>query len=398
MSQKRAVVIIPTYNEKENVGKIIPALEAVFASISDWDMHVLIVDDSSPDGTAEAAKVLAKKNHHVHVLVNPNKNGLGAAYLKGMQEAFGNLDADLVFEFDADFSHDPKKIPEFLAKIDQGYDFVIGSRYIEGGSIPADWGLERKFLSVVGNLVIMLILTDFRIHDWTSGYRAITKKVYDAVHSEMEKEQFFGYTFQVGFLHKTVHKGFKVGEVPFNFVDRQIGKSKLGTEYIKNTLIFILSVRLREILASRVFKFGVVGGIGFVINTLGLFIFSRLDLIKTFAAALHGSTGWEFINAAGTASALGAECAIISNFILNNAWTFADRKTNSLLGTLGKFVQFNLSSFGAVLIQFVIVGAGTHFTGTGTLSKLFWLVTATAIGMVLNFIIYSKIIWRTKSK
>src|SRR5690606_21568905 len=102
--------------------------------------------------------------------------GLGGAYLKGMTEAFENLGADVIFEFDADLSHDPRKIPQFLAKIDQGYDFVLGSRYIPGGGIPADWGLHRKFLSVVGNLIIMVVLTDFSIRDWTTGYRAISKK------------------------------------------------------------------------------------------------------------------------------------------------------------------------------------------------------------------------------
>jgi dolichol-phosphate mannosyltransferase len=396
MAKKRAIIIVPTYNEKENIRKLIPALEEVFEGIKNWEMHVLVVDDSSPDGTSDEVRTLAKKHQNVHLLVNPKKAGLGSAYLKGMAEAFGKLEADLIFEFDADFSHDPKRIPDFLKKIDEGYDFAIGSRYISGGSIPDDWGWYRKFLSVVGNIVIMVVLTDFRIHDWTSGYRAITKKVYDAVKDEMSAEQFFGYTFQVGFLHKTVRKGFKVGEVPFHFVDRKIGNSKLGTEYIKNTLLYILSIRIKEIVASRIFKFGMVGGLGFVINTLGLFLFSRLDAVKALAESLQGATGLSIINTAGTASALGAECAIISNFIWNNLWTFSDRKTTSAIGTIWKLLQFNISSFGAVILQFLIVGAGTHFTGSGTISKLFWLVLATAIGMVLNFIIYSKIIWKKK--
>ncbi|PWU24053.1 glycosyltransferase family 2 protein [Candidatus Cerribacteria bacterium 'Amazon FNV 2010 28 9'] len=396
MSSKKAIIIVPTYNEKENVVKLIPVLEEVFAGIHNWDMHVLFVDDSSPDGTADEVKKFAKKNKHVHVHINPQKRGLGAAYLSGMKEAFGELGADVVFEFDADFSHDPAKIPDFLNKIDQGFDMVIGSRYIKGGSIPSDWGFDRKVLSVIGNLFITFVFTDFRIHDWTSGYRAITKKVYEFVVDEMSDPKLSGYTFQAAFLRKAVRKGFKVAEVPFAFVDRKIGKSKLGSDNIKTTLQFVIGDRFEEIINSRIFKFGVVGGLGFVINTIGLFLFSRIAVVQSLAISLSHTTGLTIINAAGTASALGAECAIISNFILNNAWTFSDRKTTNVVQTASKFIQFNIASFGAVILQFIIVGAGTHFTGSGTISKLFWLVSATAIGMVLNFIIYSTFIWKKK--
>lgn len=395
---KRAVVIIPTYNERQNIAKLIPVLEKVFDKVpKHFDMHILVVDDSSPDKTAGEVMKLSKKNANVHLLINPVKRGLGAAYLKGMKYAFGKLNADVIFEFDADFSHNPEKIPSFLEKIDEGYDFVLGSRYIKGGSIPEDWGLHRKFLSVFGNLFINIVLTTFAIRDWTTGYRAITKKVYDAVHEEMESDRFSGYTFQIGFLHKTVRKGFKVAEVPFHFVDRTLGHSKLGAEYIKNTLLYILKVRIQEIMQLRVFKFAVVGFIGFFINTLGLFIFSRLGPVKQLSDFLFSLTRLPFANVSGIASALGAECAIVSNFILNNIWTFGDRKLTSPLQIVPKFVQFNISSFGAVAIQFLVVGTGTSLTGETFISRFFWLVIATAIGMVVNYIIYSKVIWR-KSK
>src|SRR5579859_6006771 len=152
---KKAIIIVPTYNERDNIQKVIPLLEEVFGRVKNWDMGVLVVDDSSPDKTADVVKTLQKKYKNVHLLVNEKKSGLGGAYLKGMAEAFGKLDAEVVFEFDADLSHDPQKIPDFLRKIDEGYDMVLGSRYIKGGGIPKDWGLDRKFLSVVGNLFIM---------------------------------------------------------------------------------------------------------------------------------------------------------------------------------------------------------------------------------------------------
>ena len=236
---KKAVIIIPTYNEAKTIEKTLWAIDEMMESIDPtWKLEVLVVDDSSPDGTGNIVKKVSQQLKYVQLFTNVKKSGLGGAYLKGMEESFSHLKADVIFEFDADLSHDPSKIPEFLKKIDEGYDLVLGSRYIPGGSIPQNWGFYRKFLSVIGNLFIMTVLTDFRIRDWSSGYRAISKKVYDAVKDEMGEDRFSGYTFQIGFLHKSIRKGFKVVEVPFHFVDRTEGESKLGTEYIKNTLMY----------------------------------------------------------------------------------------------------------------------------------------------------------------
>ena len=394
---KKAIVIIPTYNESENIPRLFPKLMSAFAHCKGYDMHVLVVDDSSPDGTEAVVRQLMKKHSNLHILMNAKKNGLGAAYLKGMKEAFDKLNADVVFEFDADLSHDPAKIPLFLQEIDGGAQMVLGSRYIAGGSIPANWGMHRKFLSVVGNLFINVVLTTFAIRDWTTGYRAITREVYEKVGPEMGGERFSGYTFQIGFLHKAVRKGFRVAEVPFQFVDREMGHSKLGLEYLKNTLLYILKVRAQEIAEWRFFKFAVVGFIGFFINTIGLFAFSRFEWVNELAARLHTAFQVDFLNTSGLASALGAEVAIVSNFILNNVWTFKDRKITSKWLFVPKFVQFNISSVGAVIIQFIVFGFGTSLTGQSSLSRLFWLIVATAIGMVVNFTIYSKVIWKSKA-
>lgn len=377
---------------------MIPTLQEVFKLVPHWDMHVLVVDDSSPDETGKAVKEFERTYDNVHLLSNKKKQGLGLAYLLGMRYAFDTLKADIIFEFDADFSHDPKRIPDFIAAIDSGADLVLGSRYIKGGSIPDDWGLDRKFLSVVGNLVNTIVLTHFSIRDWTTGYRAIRKAVFMAVEGEMEDQQFTGYTFQIGFLHKAVRRGFKVVEVPIQFVDRKVGKSKLGPDYIKHALLYILTARYKEIVVSRLFKFGVVGGIGFLINFSLLFILSRISTVYAFAETISTLPFLGFVNASGLASAIGAEFAIVSNFILNNSWTFQDRQSTDALSTLLKFFQFNLSSFAAVAIQFIVVSIGTGLTGQTSLSKTAWLVCATAIGMVVNYTIYSKVIWRSEKK
>lgn len=393
----RSIVIIPSFNELENISRVIEKVLIVADAADEHELSILVVDDSSPDGTAERVRTIMKKEQRVQLLLNKQKAGLGAAYLKGMEHAFNELNADVVFEFDADLSHDAEKIPLFLAKIREGYDMVLGSRYRKGGSIPSDWGVHRKLLSVLGNLFITLVLTNFSIRDWTTGYRAITKKVYESVAPEMKGKRFSGYTFQIGFLHKAVQKGFSVAEVPFHFVDREHGHSKLGAEYIKNTLMYILRERFLEVSQWRVFKFAVVGFIGFSVNAVMLiFVFGRMPWVGAIATWLRGYIDYEFINIAFVGQILAAECAIISNFVFNNIYTFTERKMSSPVQILWKFPQFNLSSLGTVFIGSWIVGFGTSITGITPLSKLVWLVFATAVGMVLNFLVYSKLIWRKK--
>ncbi|MBD3250687.1 MAG: glycosyltransferase [Candidatus Pacebacteria bacterium] len=390
MSKKnkpKAVIIIPTFNESGIISQTVGQLQKVFAKIKDWELHILVVDDTSPDKTYQVVKKLQKKWDNLHLLINPEKKGLGAAYLKGMKHAFSQLKADVVFEFDADLSHDPTKIPLMLEKIDQGYEMVLGSRYIPGGSIPQDWGLHRKFLSVVGNLVIRTILTNFSIADWTGGYRAITKKVYQLVAPQMKGEEFSGYTFQIGFLHKTVRAGFKVTEVPFHFKDRTIGQSKIGPEFIFNNFMYLSKVRLNDLLSSRVFRFLVVGTIGAMTQLISLQL-------------------WRMVFPFQLANFLAIETAVLANFILSNSWTFADRKLKPSQ-IPAKFLQFNLASGGSILIQIAIAFLGETLIGIRNLFAIpiinFMLDTGTIfsatgilVGMFWNFFAYNFFIWKKK--
>ncbi|MFC1653737.1 glycosyltransferase [Patescibacteria group bacterium] len=384
----RAVVVIPTYNEKENIGPLIEAIQKEFKkSPNNFKNHILVVDDSSPDGTAKEAKKKQKKFKNVHLLSNPKKEGLGGAYLKGMSYAVDKLKADVLMQFDADFSHDPKRIPEFLKAINNGSDMVLGSRYIKGGTIPDDWGFHRKFLSFFGNWTIRVVMTYFSIHDWTTGYRAIKKEVFRSVKNELNKERFFGYTFQIGFLHKAIRKGYKVSEVPINFIDRTIGKSKLGPEYVKNTLIYIIKTRIGEIMKSRIFKFAFVGGVGALVQISTLQLYRSLF---PFQIAFF----------------LAIESAVASNFIFNNIWTFSDRKLKAVQ-IPKKFVQFNIASAGSIIIQQIVALIGENTVGlvplfvvpvisfnfdTGTL----YAVLGILIGMFWNFFAYNKFIWKKK--
>jgi len=389
MKNKKAFVIIPTYNEKENIEATVTTVFESFKEVKNWDCGVLVVDDTSPDKTYELVKKLQKKFKGLELLINAKKAGLGGAYLKGMDHAFNKLNADLVFQFDADLSHDPTKIPLFFKKIDEGYDMVLGARYIPGGSIPADWGFHRKLLSVLGNIVVRTILTNFSIHDWTTGYRAVTKKTYEAVHKELVGDQFSGYTFQIGFLHKAINKGFSVAEIPFHFKDRTFGKSKIGPEYIKNTLEYIMKVRVQDLLKNRIFKFVIVGGIGALTQLITLQIWRGMF---NFQLAFF----------------LAIECAVLMNFILSNLWTFADRKLKP--GQYpGKFLQFNLASAGSIIIQQIIAFLGETYVGLFALftlpiinmvidTGLMYAVGGILIGMFWNFFAYNTFIWKKKKK
>lgn len=384
---KKACIITPTYNEAGNIERTIDQLQKIFTKTKNWELQILVVDDTSPDKTYEKVETLQKKYKNLHLLLNKTKAGLGSAYLKGMDFAFDELGVDVVFEFDADLSHDPTKIPQFLEKIEQGYGLVIGSRYIPGGSIPQDWGWHRKFLSKMGNIVIRIVLTNFTLTDWTTGFRAITKKTYQKINPEMRDQRFSGYTFQIGFLYKAVQKKVKIAEVPFHFKDRTIGKSKIGPEYIINNLIFLGKTRLIDFMQSRIFKFLVVGSIA-----------ASLQLVLLEV--------WRLIFSYQVANAIAIECAIIFNFILNNFWTFGDRRLKLKQVPL-KFLQFNLTSAGSILIQLAVAFVGETFIGirdvllipilnylldTGPIYSAVGII----IGMFWNFFAYNFFIWKKK--
>lgn len=276
---------------------------------------------------------------------------------------------------------------------------------MKGGSIPENWGLHRKFMSVVGNLIITIVFTTRKVHDWTTGYRAIRRSVYEAVREEMKSSRFTGYTFQIGFLHKAMRQGFVIREVPFHFIDRTIGESKLGTEYIINTLKYIFRVRAEEIFGSRVMKFLTVGAIGFIVNFIFFHLFKQLALWTALSSVVGDSLNWlSFLTSdQGLAVVLSAECAIFSNYVLNNIWTFKDRKISGIGKHLQKFLHFNVGSIGSVVIQYITMQVGLSVFGLFPLiaiagqvleSDNIYLVVGVLLGMIWNFSVYNLVIWR----
>lgn len=365
------VVILPTYNERENIVLLLDQLEALKPTIPNHSISFLVADDTSPDGTESAVKEYQKKHKDVFCIVG-KKEGLGKALLRGMTFAVDKLHADVIVQMDADLSHDPKKFPEFIKAVDQGADFAVGSRYIKGGSIPENWKIHRKIFSIVGNAIVRYGLGYPSIHDWTGGYRAYKKRFFLETKNEMGA--YSGYVFQIAFLHKAVKHGARVVEIPFHFTDRLYGRSKIAPfEYIKNVLEYVITSRISDVIHGHFGKFAVVGTIGFIINTVILVGLKHLGV--------HPALG----------SAFGAECAIISNFFLNNAWTFNDRK---VIGKkiIGKFIQFNVSSVGAIIIQSSTVYIGTVLFGMP--AYFYSYIIGVGLGLIWNYWMYSRVIWK----
>lgn len=369
------VVIVPTYNEKDNIERLIKQIFKVSRSIKNHQISVLVVDDNSPDGTAQIVTNLQKKYKRLY-LITGEKEGLGKAYLRGMDYASKKLNAEVMFEHDADFSHDPNEIPNFLKKIDAGYDLVIGSRYIPGGSIPANWGVHRIIFSVVGNWLVRTALLHFNHHDWTTGYRAIRTPLYKKIRKELD--DFKGYTFQVSFLHKAFLNNARVAETPIHFKDRVHGESKIGSEYIINLLKYLIETNIKN--PPRQLRFVIVGTTGFLVQTTIFTIVWKIIGIEPSLATI-----------------VGAEFAIMSNFILNNFWTFSDRKLDRKISVLiPKFISFNVLSFGSPIIQWITVKTTNTYISTTDLATWIAYITGIFIGLVVNYLVYSKIIWRKK--
>jgi dolichol-phosphate mannosyltransferase len=211
----RAVVCLPTYNEREN-------LERVVRALADKGVEVLVIDDNSPDGTGEIADRLAAELSWVEVLHRPRKEGLGRAYVDGFRHVLAG-DAELVLEMDCDLSHDPADVPRLIAAVETGADLALGSRYVEGGG-TADWGLARRLISRGASIYTRILLMP--IHDSTGGFKCFRRHVLESI--ELETIDAAGYVFQIETTYRALRKGFRVVEVPIRFADRRAGRSKMS--------------------------------------------------------------------------------------------------------------------------------------------------------------------------
>jgi dolichol-phosphate mannosyltransferase len=356
----KVVIILPTYNERGNIVALWTSLQGQFSRLH-HDMHVLVVDDNSPDGTADLVREIMRDHPNVH-LITGEKAGLGAAYIRGMRYAIGELGADAVFEMDADFSHDPADVPRLLEALENSADFVIGSRHVKGGSIPAEWSVWRKLNSAVGNWVARYVAGLYGIRDCTAGFRAIRASVLRRI--DFGALRVKGYAFQVALLHQAVTLGAVVREIPVDFIDRKHGQSKLGLADIVEFVVNAWWIRLR---ALRTFiRFALVGASGTLVN-LGM-----------FTTLLHTGLN-KYVS-----SALAVEVSIIWNFFLNNYWTFKDRRSPDR--TRIKGLKYNLVSLATLGVSFATFSAMSLWVPRAPLQldQLVGIVPAVLVNYFLN--------------
>ncbi len=356
----KIVIILPTYNEKENIALMIRALREQFVKIS-HDMNILVVDDNSPDGTADAVRAEAKNAANIF-LITGKKEGLGAAYMRGMQHAINELRADAVMEMDADFSHRPEDVPRLIEALDAGADFVIGSRYVSGGKIPDDWNFLRRMNSKWGNVFARYVAGMYPVRDCTAGFRAIRASVIGKI--DFETLRVRGYAFQISLLHEAILNHARVREIPVEFVDRRRGETKLG---ISDIIEFMLNAWWIRFERSKTFlKFSAVGATGVVVNLASFTLLMNAGLHKYIA------------------SPLAIEISILANFILNNFWTFSKRDMNDKIHIRG--LKFNIISFIALGVSYstFLILSVLDPAGIPQVHQAAGIVPATLINYFLN--------------
>lgn len=375
----KVVIIMPTYNEAENIGKMINELVGKeFPKIKGADMHLLVVNDlpsdgSSDDGTGDIVRKNMEEYKNLHILED-KKQGLGWAYIRGMKYAMSKLNADAVMEMDADFQHPPEYVKPMVEAYLEGADYIIGSRYIPGGSVPKEWAFFRKAVSFFGNLFIRIVLLKLKLHDLTTGFRLTkVKGILDKIDLDnlMEPQRF---AYKVDLLYQSIKNAKKTVEVPLRFAPRTKEKSKFDTKEMIATFKVAIILGIKD--KQRFIKFGTVGFLGFLVNFLFLRVFRGLGLVEILA--------WLF----------STELAIINNYVLNNIWTFREAKIGGIGKTISKFLQFNLTSAGALVIQSFFGPLGVKFVGV----EYDWLVLIFVIVFLVlpyNYLMYNLVIWKT---
>ena len=380
----KVVNIIPTYNEKKTIGSMLEALIKIARGNPQYEFSHLVADDNSPDGTADIVKKYIKKHKSIHLITGPKK-GLGEALLRSYQYAVEKMGAEVIIPNDADQSFDPKRIPDLLAKIDKGYDVVIASRHVGKGGTEG-WSLFRKLNHWVANILFATYVAGIKeVKDHNGNFKAIrVRGVLDQVDFDklMKKVRIRGFVIQTYILYELSKFTKKFVEVPVTFKFNPEAESKVSSRkyfktYLRDVIEYMkLCVLMRLERSRRFFRFAIVGFIGYLVNATGLEIFYRLGLSP------------------GPAAALGAELAIISNFTFNNLWTFAEKKISGLKNVLWKFLHFNLTSLGAVIIQGIVVGLLARFFGDQW--RQIYLIIAIGFFVIpYNYTMYNLVIWKT---
>ena len=355
---ERVCFVIPTYNEALNISRLLGQLTQLY---TDDNTKFLVVDDSSPDGTAQCVREFADGRV---LLLEGERRGLGDAYVRGITHAMDVLGAEVVVQMDADFSHDPADAARLLRRVAEGADVAIGSRYVEGGSLDEHWHLRRRLLSRWGNRLSRWIGGLRGVSDCTAGFKAIrTSKLREAGLCDVRAR---GYVFQVELLHRLLRCGARVVEEPIYFRDRQRGETKLGMVNMLEFLLNIFLLRARN--HTIFFKFCITGFCGTAVNLLSFYLMLRFGINKFFA------------------SPVAIAASIFSNFVMNNHWTFGDRIMISRARERG-FKFAGVSLLALLLSYSVFVMLSKFFPGA---APVLLQACGVAPGALLNYYLNSR--------
>lgn len=369
---KTVTVVLPTYNEADNIVGLVRSILAVAAATT-YDFKVLVVDDNSPDGTAEVVRGLQRANPNIELLMG-KKEGLGRAYLRGFRHVIAHMETDAVVMMDADYSHDPNALPRMLKKVEEGVDYVIGSRYVADASIPGNWPVLRILNSRVANFVATRFAgIDSRVRDISGGFKAISMQALKQI--DIDKISTRGYGFQMHLLYEFQANGYEVAEVPTTFRERKLGSSKMSLADILGFLRCAYGLNPHSPVRTLT-RFLQVGIAGAFINLAVLFVLTRL---------LPTHTVWN--------SAAATELSIVFNFFLHSLFTFQNLRSGvwSFRTTLRRLFAYNVASAGTAVLTTAVFGALHLLFGVHYLSAQ---VVAIGAAFLLNYWLSSAVIWK----
>ena len=393
----RLVVIIPTYNEEENVEEIINKVLACAKKMPAVDLHVLVSDSHSRDKTGQIVKRISQSNPRVHYL-DVRERGLGIGLVKGHRFAIDKLKADILAQMDGDLSHDPSTLPLMVDYIGKGFDLVNGSRLMKGGKNLLGW--HRRLFTRGSSLYCKLSWGTFNLSEYTNSYRVFTKELFERINFSKVPWKSKTYIIQPAFLYAAIEAQAKIKEVPITFKDRKRGYSKTQIiAYMFDVLKFGVKVRLQR---SKTFaKFLTVGFFSYLLNAIVLGVLNRGQIyaltvlskpLLFFIPAIENAPKILFlaIDRLFVASVISIELSIIFNFIFHDNWTFKSRSHTG--SVLVRFLKFNLTSAASPLIQLVSI---LLFARLLHLHEQIGLAVGVFVGLFFNYFANVLWVWKT---
>jgi len=362
MKKNKICIVLPTYNEEHNIEWVLEEIFLAQHFLRECEIHVIVVDDKSTDLTADLVLKKTEAFRNLH-LISDDKKGLGDAYRRGFAYAEEKIAPDIFFQMDSDRQHEPSLIPKFIEKIDLGYDLVVGSRFIKGSSLPG-LSSKRTTLSLTANFLLRYLSGIKGVKDLTSGFRCFRSELLDLQNFPELFNR--GFSFQSVLISELIRNGAKAVEIPINFLERSTGRSKLS---FKDMIEFLLNLFLIRFISLHEFiKFSLVGLSGVGVNFSSYFVLTRLLEINPYLSPIFS-----------------IELSIISNFLLNDKWTFSLRKIKTSFIT--RFTSFHLvAGFSGLINYSIFYLSFNNFNLPDLISLLFGIIAAAISNYLFNSI------------